>query len=180
MALPLVRGVTWDTPAMAGWDLDDEWPELQTSGDVLIVDDDPSIRTMLAFVFDDEGYDVIEAADGQEAIDILRSSPPALMILDLMMPEVDGVSVLRQRQEQRMASGTRILVLTAKTDAQDAVWCWELGADEYLTKPVDPERLLREGLELLKRTPAQLRTRREQGLADARRIDAIEAVFRPK
>lgn len=165
---------------MPGWDLDDEWPELQTSGEVLIVDDDPSIRTMLAFVFDDAGYDVVEAADGREALDVLRRSPPALMILDLMMPEVDGVAVLRQRQEQRLAKGTRIVVLTAKTDSRDAVWCWELGADEYLTKPVDPDRLLREGVELLKRTPAQLRTRREQGLADARRIDAIEAAFRLK
>ncbi len=165
---------------MPGWDLDDEWPELQTSGEVLIVDDDPSIRSMLSFVFDDAGFVVVEAADGTEALEQLKASPPALMVLDLMMPGVDGVGVLRARREQRLALGTRILILTAKTDARDAVWCWELGADEYLTKPVDPDRLLREGQILLKRTPGELRTRREQGLADARRIDAIEAAFRPK
>ncbi len=165
---------------MPGWDIDDEWPELQTSGEVLVVDDDASIRTLLAFVFHDEGYDVAEAADGREALEVLRRSPPALMILDLMMPEVDGVAVLRTRREQGLAAGTRILVLTAKTDTQDAVWCWELGADEYLTKPVDPDRLLREGLALLERSPDELRARREQGLADARRLDAIEAAFRPR
>ncbi len=165
---------------MPGWDIDDEWPEQQTSNEVLIVDDDASIRTLLAFVFHDDGFDVAEAADGREAIEALRTSPPALMILDLMMPEVDGVAVLRARQEQRLAGGTRILVLTAKTDSRDMVWCWELGADEYLTKPVDPDRLLREGLALLARTPDELRKRREQGLAEARRLDAIEEAFRPR
>ena len=163
---------------MPGWDLQDEWPELQTSGQVLIVDDDPSIRSMLSFVFHDEGYEVIEAQDGAEALEVLQANPPALMILDLMMPGTDGVAVLRTRRERSLALGTRILVLTAKTEASDAVWCWELGADEYLTKPVDPDRLLREGQLLLKRTPGELRTRREQGLADARRIDAIEEAFR--
>lgn len=164
---------------MPGWDLDDEWPELQTSGEVLIVDDDPSIRSMLAFVFHDEGFEVLEAQDGDEALEVLQANPPSLMILDLMMPGTDGIAVLRARRERQMALGTRILILTARTDARDAVWCWELGADEYVTKPVDPDRLLREGILLLKRTPGDLRTRREQGLADARRIDAIEAAFRP-
>jgi DNA-binding response OmpR family regulator len=133
---------------------------------------------MLAFVFDDAGYVVSEAADGQEALDILRTAPPALVVLDLMMPGIDGVSVLRTCRAEGLAGDTRVLVLTAKTDTQDAVWCWELGADEYLTKPVDPDKLLREGVALLKRTPDELRRRREQGLAEARRLDALEAAFR--
>lgn len=151
-----------------------------SAGEVLIVDDDASIRTMLAFVFHDEGFEVVEAGDGAEALEVLRTRPPALVVLDLMMPEVDGVEVLRRREAEHLAADTRVLVLTAKTDTQDAVWCWELGADEYLTKPVDPDRLLREGLALLRRTPAELRHRREQGLAEARRLDAIEAAFRPR
>jgi DNA-binding response OmpR family regulator len=72
-----------------------------------------------------------------------------------------------------------VLVLTAKTDTKDAVWCWELGADEYVTKPVDPDRLLRTGLALLDRTPDELRHHREIGLEEARRLDAIEAAFEP-
>lgn len=165
---------------MPGWDVGDEWPEMQTSGEVLVVDDDPSIRTLLSFVFHDEGFDVVEAADGREALEALRHSPPALMILDLMMPNVDGIAVLRERKEKALAGGTRVLVLTAKSDTQDMVWCWELGADEYLTKPVDPDRLLREGLALLASTPEELRARRDRGLAEARRLDAIEAAFRPR
>lgn len=165
---------------MSSWEIEaDEWTESGTTGEVLIVDDDPSIRTMLSFVFDDEGFEVGEAADGREALDVLRTSPPALTILDLMMPEVDGVQVLRVRHAEGLAESTRVLVLTAKTDTKDAVWCWELGADEYLTKPVDPDRLLREGVALLRRTPDELRHRREVGLAEARRLDALEAAFGP-
>jgi DNA-binding response OmpR family regulator len=165
---------------MSDWEIDEaDWPDQQTTTEVLIVDDDSSIRSLLGYVFTDAGYDVIEAADGLEALDVLRTAPPALMILDLMMPLVDGVEVLRVRRSDLLADDTRILILTAKTTSQDAVWCWELGADEYLTKPVDPDRLLREGLALLRRTPEELRVRREQGLLEAKRLDAMEAAFSP-
>ena len=165
---------------MSSWEIEeDEWPDPGTTGDVLIVDDDASIRTMLGFVFDDAGYRVVEAADGREALEILRTEPPALMVLDLMMPEVDGVEVLRRRQAEGLAEDTRILVLTAKLDTEDAVWCWELGADEYVTKPVDPDQLLRNGLALLARTPDELRHHRAVGLEEAKRLDALEEAFRP-
>ena len=165
---------------MSSWEIDeDEWPDPGTTDDILIVDDDASIRAMLAFVFDDAGYTVVEAADGQEALEALQTQPPALMVLDLMMPGIDGVEVLRRREREGWAPDTRILVLTAKLDTQDAVWCWELGADEYVTKPVDPDQLLRNGLALLKRTPDELRHNREVGLQEARRLDALEAALRP-
>ena len=147
---------------------------------VLVVDDDASVRTMLAYLFDDEGYEVQEASDGAEALAALEADPPDCMVLDLMMPKVDGVEVLRRRRDGELAPHTRVLVLTAKTDPQDAVWCWELGADEFLNKPVDPERLSREVRLLLARTPAELRTRREVGLADAHQRDRLEAAFEPK
>lgn len=163
---------------MSSWEIEDaDWPKAGTTDEVLIVDDDASIRTMLAYVFDDAGFSVVEAADGSEALEVLRTEQPALVVLDLMMPEIDGVEVLRICRAEGLIDGTRILVLTAKTDPQDAVWCWELGADEYLTKPVDPEQLLRDGVALLRRTPDELRHRREVGLAEARRLDAIEAAF---
>jgi two-component system response regulator MtrA len=144
---------------------------------VLIVDDDPSIRSMLGFVFEDEGFTVLEAADGAAAIDALRDQPPSCMVLDLMMPNVDGIEVLTARRDQGLAPDTRIVILTAKTGTADAVWCWELGADEYVTKPVDPEQLLREVLVLLKQSAEEVRARRERGLAEARRLDSIEAAF---
>ncbi len=163
---------------MSAWDGTGEVGE-RTSGEVLIVDDDASIRTMLAFVFEDAGYTVVEAADGQEALDALAADAPALMVLDLMMPGIDGVEVLRRRERELLAPNTRVLILTAKLDTQDAVWCWELGADEYVTKPVDPDVLLRTGLALLKLTPEELRHNREVGLAEAKRLDALEAALRP-
>lgn len=144
---------------------------------VLVVDDDASVRAMLGYVLHDEGYTVREAEDGADALEELLIDPPDCLVLDLMMPRVDGVEVLRRRKDRSLATRTRVLVLTAKTDSRDAVWCWELGADEYLTKPVDPDRLAREVRLLLARTPSELRHRREVGLADARERDRIERAF---
>jgi DNA-binding response OmpR family regulator len=145
---------------------------------VLVVDDDASIRAMLGYVLDDEGYEVREAVDGAQALHELLVDPPDCMVLDLMMPAVDGFEVLRRRNELGTASQTRVLVLTAKTEARDAVWCWELGADEYLMKPVDPERLAREVRQLLARTPDDLRHRRDVGLVDAKERDRLERAFK--
>lgn len=147
---------------------------------VLIVDDDPSVRAMLGFIFEDEGFTVREAADGGEALDVLRVDTPDLMVLDLMMPGVDGHGVLRARQDEALAPDCRIVVLTAKTDPADVVWCWEHGADDYITKPVDPERLLHEVLALLRCPPEEVRARRKSGLDEARRLDAMEAAFKPR
>ena len=147
---------------------------------MLVVDDDASVRAMLGYLLHDEGYDVQEAADGAEAITALTVAAPDCMVLDLMMPNVDGVSVLRARRERGFAPDTRVLVLTAKTDTKDAVWCWELGADEYLNKPVDPDKLAREIRQLLARSSVELQRRRPVGLADARARDKLEAAFRPK
>ena len=167
---------------MSDWDITEEqWPERRRADpselSVLIVDDDPSIRTMLGFIFDDEGFTVREAGDGADALAALVDDPPDAMVLDLMMPRVDGHGVLRERREKRLAPDTRIVVLTAKSDPADAVWCWELGADEFVNKPVDPEKLLREVQMLLKRTPDEIRARRSEGLAEARRLDTMEAAF---
>jgi two-component system alkaline phosphatase synthesis response regulator PhoP len=123
---------------------------------------------------------VREAADGAEAIEELAADAPDCMILDLMMPYIDGIQVLRTRRERGFAPDTRVLVLTAKTDSKDAVWCWDLGADEYLNKPVDPERFAREVRQLLARSSEELQRRRQVGLADARERDRLEAAFRPK
>lgn len=147
---------------------------------MLVVDDDASVRAMLGYLLHDEGYEVREAADGAEAIEALTVEAPDCMVLDLMMPNIDGVGVLRARRDRGFAPDTRVLVLTAKTDTKDAVWCWELGADEYLNKPVDPDKLAREIRQLLARSSIELQRRRRVGLADARARDKLEAAFTPK
>jgi len=143
-----------------------------------VVDDDEIIRGMLVLLFEGEGHAVEQAADGTEALEVLRQRQPDCMVLDLMMPGVDGLSVLHARQALGLAPDTRVIVLTAKSGTEDAVWCWEAGADEFLTKPFDPDRLLRLVRDLSALSPADARRRRELGLADSRRLDAIEAALR--
>src|SRR5580765_3975988 len=131
-------------------------PGDDTAFSVLVVDDDASVRAMLGYLLHDEGYEVREASDGAEAIAELTTEPPDCVILDLMMPNVDGLEVLKARNQRGFAPDTRVLVLTAKTETKDAVWCWEHGADEYLTKPVDPDMLAREVRQLLARSSVEV------------------------
>ncbi len=146
---------------------------------VLVVDDESAILDTLRILLRKEGFDPHVAHGGRKGLELLGELHPDIVLTDIRMPNVDGVEVLRRRRERELATRTRVLVLTAKTDTRDAVWCWELGADDYLTKPVDPDRLAREVRKLMDRTPQELRHRREVGLADARERDRIEQAFSP-
>ena len=108
--------------------------------DVLVVDDDPDIRAMLGYTLGGE-FSVRLATGGAEAIEILATSPPDAMILDVMMPEGDGYDVLEARRERGLAPHTTVLMLTCKTDERDLVRSWALGADGYLSKPTDPDAI---------------------------------------
>ena len=145
---------------------------------MVVVEDDEVIRGMLVFLLEGEGHTVEQAADGAEALEILRRRTPECIVLDLMMPGVDGLTVLRTRQEEGFAADARVVVLTARSGTDDAVWCWEAGADEFLTKPFEPERLLRIIRVLASLTPVEAQRRRELGLAQSRHLDAIESALR--
>ncbi len=106
---------------------------------MLIVDDDPDSRGMLAFVLGDDGFSVREAKNGLDALDQLARHTPDCIVLDLLMPELDGFHVLETMRDEALAETSRVLVLTGKDDEKTLVRAWELGADEYLTRPVDPE-----------------------------------------
>jgi len=110
---------------------------VRTPPRVLIADDNAAnlriMRTRLAA----DGYDVVTAADGAEALAAARDSSPDLILLDIMMPKVDGVEVCRRLKKQQGASFMPVILVTAMTDAKDIVAGLEAGADEYLTKPVD-------------------------------------------
>ncbi len=99
---------------------------------ILIVDDEHSVQKLLAFPLRREGYDVVSALDGQEALDRLRDNNFDLVVLDLMLPRVDGFEVCRQ---VRARSSVPIIMLTAKAEEIDKVLGLELGADDYITKP---------------------------------------------
>jgi DNA-binding response OmpR family regulator len=111
--------------------------------DVLLVDDDPDIRAMLAFTFSDCGFSVREAGDGVQALDALDERAPDVMILDLMMPNLDGFGLLATMRERNLAPETQVVILSCKVDERDLTRGYELGADEYVTKPFDPDGLVR-------------------------------------
>lgn len=106
---------------------------------ILIVDDEKNIADILKFNLKKEGYDTIEAYDGEEAINLALSQNPDLILLDIMLPKMDGFTVCRKL---RQSISTPILMLTAKEEEVDKVLGLELGADDYITKPFSPRELM--------------------------------------
>jgi len=106
---------------------------------VLVVDDDRSIRRTLEKFLASEGFEVVTASDGREAIDLARSAGADVVLLDLGLPEIDGMQVLSAVQE--LAHGPSVIVVTARDDMQSTVRAIQLGAYDYLVKPVDIDRL---------------------------------------
>ena len=102
---------------------------------ILIADDEPEIRELLRLYLENEKYIVVEAKDGQEAIDLLRKEQPALCILDIMMPKVDGYHVLQQLRKE---SNVPVIILSAKDADSEKILGLNLGADDYLAKPFNP------------------------------------------
>ncbi|MET4705788.1 response regulator transcription factor [Frigoribacterium sp. UYMn621] len=105
---------------------------------VLVVDDEPQIRTVLRGYLEAEGYDVAEAADGAEALAALREDPPALVLLDVMLPGIDGLEVLRQL---RGFSDAYVILVTARAEEVDKLVGLGVGADDYVTKPFSPREV---------------------------------------
>jgi len=117
---------------------------------LLVADDDRAIRDSLGRVLRLEGYDVTLVADGAEALESIRTDPPAAVVLDVMMPDVDGLTVCRVMRSE--GDRTPILMLTARTDTADRVAGLDAGADDYLPKPFDLDELLARIRALLRRS----------------------------
>ncbi len=106
---------------------------------ILVVDDERKIRQLVRAYLEKDGYTVIEAAGGREALDKARSHQPDLIVLDVMLPGLDGIEVLR---ELRTFSDVYVVMLTAKTEEVDKLIGLSVGADDYLSKPFSPRELL--------------------------------------
>jgi DNA-binding response OmpR family regulator len=106
---------------------------------ILVVDDKPSVRTMLKEYLSEQGYRVVTAEDGQDALFVTRYERPDLVLLDVMMPRLDGYAFL---PAFRRESNAPVILLTAKLEEQDKVMGLELGADDYVTKPFGMRELL--------------------------------------
>ena len=117
---------------------------------MLVVDDDPVIVTLLRVNFEMEGYTVVCAGDGAEGMDVARAARPDVIVLDVMMPRVDGLSMARQLKADTELSRIPVLLLSAKAQASDIAAGLEV-ADDYVTKPFEPLELLERVAGLLAR-----------------------------
>lgn len=122
---------------------------------ILVVDDESHIVELVKFNLEKEGYHVITAENGKEATEMAKMKKPDLIILDVMLPEMDGYEVCRIIQKDSEISDTPIIMLTAKCEEIDKVLGLEIGADDYVTKPFSPRELLARVKARLRRTAKQ-------------------------
>jgi two-component system phosphate regulon response regulator PhoB len=108
---------------------------------ILVIDDEPDLLELVRLNLDQAGYRVETAETGGEALELVRSSPPDLIVLDLMLPDISGTEVCRQIRSDADLQHIPVVMLTAKADEVDRVVGFELGADDYVTKPFSPREL---------------------------------------
>ncbi len=126
---------------------------------ILIVDDEPSIVELIEFNLQKAGYRVLKADNGLSALQLVRTDKPNLIILDLMIPGIDGMEVCRRLKGQQHTAGIPIIMLTAKNEEVDKIVGLELGADDYMTKPFSTR-------ELVARVKAVLRRSHKESIHD--------------
>lgn len=136
---------------------------------ILVVDDETAIVTTVQAYFEREGYEVKSALEGQQALTIARTFSPDVVILDIMLPGIDGLEVLR---ELRQNADPYVLLLTAKTGEEDRILGLKLGADDYVLKPFSPR-------ELVARVQAIFRRQRKQGDNELETIQSGEFTIDP-
>ncbi|WP_302575571.1 response regulator transcription factor [uncultured Acidaminococcus sp.] len=128
---------------------------------VLIADDEPQIREILSIYFKKEGFKVIEAADGAEALVQVQAGKPDIILLDIMMPVLDGLEVCKQ---VRKISDIPIIMLTAKDSDDDRILGLEIGADDYISKPFNTREVVARVKAVLRRTNASINSQNKQVL----------------
>ena len=131
---------------------------------ILVVDDEQNIIEIVKFNLEREGYMVITAKDGITALQLARSEDPDLIILDIMLPEQDGLTVCRLLQQEQKTRGIPIIMVSARGDELDKILGLEMGADDYVTKPFSPR-------ELVARVKARLRRSEETETAPPKQVE---------
>lgn len=109
---------------------------------VLVVDDDRDIRDLVTFKLEQAGYEVRQAEDGLQALDAVRAWAPDLVVLDVMMPGLSGIDVVRELRADPASSATPVILLTAKAQEADVETGFVTGADDYVVKPFSPRELV--------------------------------------
>ncbi|AAP10534.1 MULTISPECIES: response regulator transcription factor [Bacillus] len=129
---------------------------------VLLVEDERRLREIVSDYFRNEGFEVIEAEDGKKALELFAEHEIDLIMLDIMLPEIDGWSVCRRIRKE---SAVPIIMLTARSDEDDTLLGFELGADEYVTKPFSPKVLVARAKTLLKRADGAVGVAEENAMS---------------
>jgi len=119
---------------------------------ILVVDDEKNIIELVRYNLEKEGFAVISATDGEEALKLVSEKEPEMVILDLMLPGIDGLDVCRELKRNDKTSSIQVIMLTAKGEESDIVVGLELGADDYITKPFSPRVLVARVKAVLRRT----------------------------
>ena len=119
---------------------------------MLIIEDEPDIRDLLAFHLEREGYAVTKSSGGAEGLRLARAAPPDLILLDLMLPGMDGLEVCRRLRSNPATRAVPLVMLTARGDELDRVLGLELGADDYVVKPFSPREVLARVRAVLRRS----------------------------
>ncbi|MBE6044163.1 MULTISPECIES: response regulator [Clostridium] len=127
---------------------------------IVIVDDEEHIQELIKFNLENNGYEVICASDGSKALNLIKNELPQLVLLDVMLPGLDGYEVCKEMRKDSSTSNIPIIMITAKGEEIDKILGLELGADDYITKPFSIR-------ELIARTKAVLRRSKTQGIIDS-------------
>jgi DNA-binding response OmpR family regulator len=126
-------------------------------GSILVVDDEPVVRDVLSRYLTREGYTVSEAADGEEALSAIRSDPPQAVVLDLMLPRLSGLDVLKL---VRLESELPVIILSARASEAERINGLQLGADDYIVKPYSPREVVERVRAVLRRSDSRQSGRR--------------------
>ncbi|MFB0546984.1 MAG: response regulator transcription factor, partial [Anaerolineae bacterium] len=142
-----------------------------SKGRILVVEDDLDISNMLRIYFDSQGYEVLVAARGGEALDLCRRKLPEAVVLDINLPDIDGYEVCKQLRNNLRTSHIPIIFLTQKDERSDRITGLELGADDYITKPFDIEELKLRVQNALRRVRHESLTNPTTGLPSGKLIE---------
>lgn len=141
---------------------------------VLVVDDEPDVRTLCRVNLEYEGYRVLESESGEDALGMLKESRPDIILLDLMMPRMDGWEVLRRLKEDDKMASIPVVLLTARADDESQLKGWSAGIVDYITKPFNPLSLVRYVQKALtERDPESETKRRDEIIEQLKRMKEL-------
>ncbi|WP_304222316.1 response regulator transcription factor [Gracilinema caldarium] len=129
---------------------------------IMVVEDDQDIRELISYNLGKEGYTVVPAESGEQALKLIETANPDIIVLDIMLPGMDGIEVLRNLKQGSRHAHVPVIMATAKSEDSDIITGLELGADDYIAKPFSPKVLIARVRSLLRRTQSRLNEARAQ------------------